>query len=363
MKFFGTEIKIVRNAHRNSGGRVLKIDYYQPKRVQLTFSDGDVLYALKKITDRLSNAVFSFEKLDNLSPTTNSIKAWLQANRLQIVNRLFYDGYFILAIDTEKNEYCFIDNIYNRIIREQGLAKVVLRDCEIIITSETFESTGHSDAYFLRDKLRFFDAVNSSDFNLIENYGAMGIVSPEADNSVAGAEFTEQDIQELQDSYQKHYGITIGKWSLMFVPRPTKYTPIQLPISQLQLSEKRLYCLKALFEALNIPKELSTYFDNSTFENRKQAELDFYSNAVSKWAKVFCSVGMAIYDNIRKREPYLLPNELYFDFKGVLVLQEELLKEKQAAREELTFWQTIRATEPDKKALADKRIDDLLENL
>lgn len=363
MKIFGAEIKVIRNARQNNGGRVLKIDYYQPKRVQLTFSNGDILYALKKITDRLSNAVFSFEKLDNLSPTTNSIKGWLQANRLQIINRLFYDGYFVLSIDPNANEYLFVDNIYNRVIKEQGIAKVMLRECEVIITSETFESTGHSDAYFLRDKLRFFDAINSSDFNLIENYGAMGIVSPEADNSVAGAEFTEQDIAELQDKYQKHYGITLGKWSLMFVPRPTKYTPIQLPISQLQLSEKRLYCLKALFEALNIPKELSTYFDNSTFENRKQAELDFYSNAVSAWARVLVKVGMSIYENIRKRTDYLVPNELYYDFKGVLVLQEEQLKEKQAAREELAFWQTIRTTEPSQRELADKRIDDLLENL
>lgn len=362
MKIFGYEIKLTKNAVQSRGGRVVSIDFFEPKRARMAFSQGDILYALRMISDRLANAVFSFDKM-NEGITCGAIVAWLQANRLQIVNRLFYDGYFILSIQESENAYTFVDEIYSRIIREYGVAKVQLKDNEVIITSETFESTGHSDAWFLRDKLRFLDSVNSSDFNLIENYGAMGIVSPESDNSVAGAEFQPSEIEELQESYKKHYGITVGKWSLMFVPRPTKYTPITLPIAQLQLSEKRLYCLKAIFAALSIPKELSVYFDNSTFENRKQAELDFYSNVVSAWAKVLSVVGMAIYNNIRKRTNYLLPNELYYDFKGVLALQEELLKEKQTAREELEFWQKVRVSEPEKAELANKRIDDLLESL
>lgn len=362
MNLFGYDIRVQKNAQRRREGRFFHVDFYAPTREVLNFSKSDVLAATRKISDRLSNVVYSFEKSDDLSHICKAIKNWLAENRLQIVQRLFWDGYFIVRID-ENECYTFVDDIFSRVQKSNGVVNFFCNDNEVAITSETFEATGYGDAYFLKDKLRFLDSINSSDFNLIENYGAMGIVSPESDNSVAGAEFTNDDIEDLQARYKKHYGITVGKWSLMFVPKPTKYSPITLPISQLQLSEKRLYCIKALYEALGIPKELSVYFDNSTFENRNQAELDMYSNTVSKWAKMNCKIGMAIYNNIRKRETYLLPNDLYFDFKGVLALQEQQLKEKQAAREELTFWKELKASAPEYAEVATQRIDDLVENL
>lgn len=362
MNLFGYDIKVARTAQRRRDGRLFHVDFYTPSREVLNFSKSDVLAATRKISDRLANVVYSFEKLDDLSFTCKAIKQWLADNRLQIVQRLFWDGYFIIRIDSNE-KYTFVTDTMSRMQKQNGLATIYCNDNEVAITSETFEATGFSDAHFLKDKLRFLDSVNSSDFNLIENYGAMGIVSPESDNSVAGAEFTEDDIKDLQDRYQKHYGIQVGKWSLMFVPKPTKYSPISLPIAQLQLSEKRLYCIRAMYEALGVPKELSVYFDNSTFENRNQAELDMYSNTVSKWAKVNCKIGMSIYENIRKRDAYLLPNELYFDFKGVLALQEQQLKEKQAAREELKFWQELKASMPEYSDTATQRIDDLVENL
>lgn len=362
MNVFGYDIRLVRNSDKKKK-RNVSIGFYSPMRERLVFSQSDVLMAMKMISSRLSNVVYSFDKLDELSPTCKCIKKWLYDNRLQLVQRLFNDGYFILRIDEKRNSYTFVDDLQGRITKQQNIANVSLFDNEIVITSETFEASGKSDFDFLKDKLRFLDSINSSDFNLIENYGAMGIVSPESDNSVAGAEFTEEDIKDLQGRYKEHYGITVGKWSLMFVPRPSKYSKIDLPIAQLQLSEKRLYCLKAIFSAFGIPKELSVYFENTTFENRNQAELDMYSNTISAWARIFCNTGMAIYNNIQKRESFLLPNDLYFDIKGVLAIQESQQKEKQNAREELKFWLELKGTMPEYAEIARQRIDDLVENL
>ena len=100
----------------------------------------------------------------------------------------------------------------------------------------------------------FLDVINSSDLNLIQNYGAMGIVSPEVDNDVNGTTWGKSDVKEMQDEYRDSYGITLGKWSLMFVPRPVKYSKIDLPIAALQLEVKRNYALKAIYAIFGIPQ-------------------------------------------------------------------------------------------------------------
>lgn len=358
MKLFGYDIRFRRAAGKAT--RLFSIDVFMPQRERLVFSKSELLDCQRKISDRLANAVFTFEKSDGLSQVCGDIKDFLQRNRLQIIQRLFQDGYIILNTD----DLSFSD-ITGRIVSSSfdGKVRIQLQGNEVVYTSETYKSTGQSDWYFLRDKIRFLDSVNSSDFNLIENYGAMGIVSPESDNSVAGAEFGQEEIEDMQREYRKSYGITVGKWQLMFVPRPVRYTPITMPVGQLQLSEKRLYCIKSLYESFGIPKELSVYFDNATYENRRQAELDMYSNTISKWARVFCEIGMLMYDNIRSRVDFLLPNDMYFDFVGVLALKEEQQKEKQAARDELLFWEEVKARYPQHVETAEKRINDLIETL
>lgn len=362
MRLFGYDILVRRDVKRldRKHNRVFSLDYFMPQRERLVFSQSELLDCQKKISDRLANAVFSFEKSDDLSLKCKEIKDFLQDNRLQLIQRIFTDGYVI--INTES--LCFVKTQDRQINRTfNGSLSIELRCDEVAYASETFEATGFGDFYFLRDKLRFLDSVNSSDFNLIENYGAMGIVSPESDNSVTGAEFNKEDIKEMQEEYKKSYGITVGKWSLMFVPRPTRYTPIQLPVAALQLTDKRLQSLKSLYEAFGIPKELSVYFENTTYANREQAELDMYGNTVSKWAKVFCKIGMLIYNNIASRVDYLLPNDLYFDFRGVPALQKAILAEKDAARAEYDFWRKIKIEQPQHADVAEQRISDIIDNL
>lgn len=326
-------------------------------RSVLCFSRSEILDCQKKITDRLSNAVIS-AKTDFLE--CKNIISFVNDNRLQILQRMFTDGYVII---NTRGDYGFCNDHQRRMRNVDGDITFELMSSEVVIVSETFKATGHSDKYFLSDKIKYLDTINSSDFNLIENYGAMGIVSPESDSSIAGAEFTDEDIENLQESYAKHYGVKFGKWSLMFVPRPTKFNPINLPISSLQLSEKRIYILRSIFETFGIPKELSAYFENSTYANRDAAELDFYSGTITKWANVMVDIVSLMYNKIREEKTYLTANEFWFDFVGVLALQKEQQKQKQTAREEFDFWQKVKREAPEMSETANNRIKTLIENL
>lgn len=149
----------------------------------------------------------------------------------------------------------------------------------------------------------------------------------------------------------------------MFVPKSLKYSKIDLPISQLQLSDKRLFVLQALYSYFGIPKEISVYFENSKYANRNEAELDFYSNTISAYAKILVKIAEMIYTNKRRVETYLLPNEFWFDFVGVLALQEAKKTERDAAMVEYDFWQKVKTTTPEFATVADDRIKTLIENL
>ena len=354
MNIFGYQVKVGKS--RNSKKRV-SIDFFAPKRDRLVFSQSDLLDVQKMITDRLEKVEFS-AKIDFLA--TKNIFEFLNANKLQIVRRIFFDGY--LVVNTKTLEFVDV-SARNFTKTYDGKMFFELMEGEVIYTSETFEACGKTDYEFLKDKLLFLDTVNSSDFNLIDNYGAMGIISPETDNTGLGATFDEKEIEAMQERYRDAYGVKFGKWHLWFVPKPTKYSKIDLPIAQLQLSEKRLYCLRAIYSAFGIPKELSVYFENSKYANLNEAEVMIYTNVITKWANVMLSIANSIYSEMRKTQPFLMPNEFWFDFVGVLALQEKQMQEKENAKLDIEFWQKIKMTYPEHSETANSRIETLIENL
>ena len=94
MNIFGYQVKVGKS--RNSKKRV-SIDFFAPKRDRLVFSQSDLLDVQKMITDRLEKVEFS-AKIDFLA--TKNIFEFLNANKLQIVRRIFFDGYLVVNTKT-----------------------------------------------------------------------------------------------------------------------------------------------------------------------------------------------------------------------------------------------------------------------
>ena len=355
MKIFGRKIILVKNGinANNTVSFFSGINSFGGESVD--FAKSDLYDCFKKISDRLGNMVFS-AKVDFL--TTKQIFNFLLENRLKIIIKLFFDGYVV--VDCDKLDF----STRKQMFKSGEKVTFDLQPNEVVFISETLSSTGNTDYSYISDKVGFLNVINSSDYNLIKNYGAMGIISPEqTSDKINESVFDNDEIAAMQEAYRKSYGVTFGKWSLMFVPRSLKYSKIDLPISQLQLSEKRLYLLQALFSYLGIPKEISVYFENSKYANRNEAELDFYSNTISSYARILVDLATDIYNNKKKNESYLLANEFWFDFVGVLALQEAKLNERKSAQEELAFWKDVKISFPEHSEIADDRINTLIENL
>ena len=88
---------------------------------------------------------------------------------MQIITRLFTK---VSLLSTK--EITFVDE--NRKIEQGGKVEFNLLDKKSYLF-QNFMSMGQTDFQFLEDKIKYLNTVNSSDYNLIENYGAMGMVT------------------------------------------------------------------------------------------------------------------------------------------------------------------------------------------
>jgi len=364
MRLFGYDIKKHVPGEEKKKKKYLPppavIQYYEPTSVPFyDFARSEILDALRMISSRLSNLRWSAEVP---FMAAQKLITFLSEDYLELVRRLFYDGYLVIATRPQLH----LVSIQNRPAHRDagGVFIISLEDGEVFLPSFTFRATGHSDEWYLRDKLHFLNTINNSDLNLIENYGAMGMLSPEVDNSVAGAFFSEDDIKEMHERYRETYGVKLGRWQVMITPRPTRWNAIELPIAALQLSEKRLYTLQAIYTALGIPKELSTYFENAKYENRNAAELDFYSSTIQSYGVLFTKLLKQLWRCLA-RDNSTLPStmEFWFDFEGVPAMAEKKRELETSAREMYLFWQQVRDTDPENAETARLRIKDIIENL
>lgn len=113
---------------------------------------------------------------------------------------------------------------------------------------------------------------------LLGNYGAIGIISPEGNKDDAGtAPLLPKDKKRLQKEYLR-YGITKGKRKLVISNKQIKFTAISLPIADLLLTEFEETASNVLAQSFSFP--ISLINDNVKYENRDGANKELYENKI-----------------------------------------------------------------------------------
>lgn len=344
-------------------------EFYNPRKHRpvvygidhLSFRDGecrpfayaDITAVLRMVTDRLRNCEFHSE-IDY--ECCEALFAFLKDNRLVILQRFFYDG--LVRVDVSNPFLPCFDGQRDRDRDGDDLDVVTIYD-------DIYRTTGKTMSEILRPQVDLLDTVNNADLNLLKNYGAMGLLSPENSQHTDGY-LDDEQVAKIQEEYRRNYGVTFGRWGLLITRNPVKFQPVTLPINALQLIEKRKVAIASVLQFLNVPKELHVLFESAKYANRNEAELDMYGNCVSAWAEKYTDIARRCYQRIRRLDReigYAADNEMWFDFVGVPALQEAQLKEREKAREEMQMWREMLATMPEKADYINKRIDDLIESL
>lgn len=350
MKIFGRHLYF-RKTKRES----VKLDIPRNLRTG-NFAFSELISIFNLILARLKNANFQ-SSVDFI--TTREIISFIENNRLSILLNLYSNGFIV--IDT-KNLEIRNDYFQERVFSSEFDLDVGEND--VVFLSEIFRATGRSDKNILKSKIDFIDTINNADWSLIDSYGAMGIISPDGQD-VAGniLTFDKEEREAIQDDYKENYGLKLGKWKLIISKNPLKFSQINLPIKELELSEKKRSLVLDLCTYFKFPKELHPYFESSKFKNLAEAEVQCYTNCIQDYANIFTRIIELIYHQKRKTQAYLLPVDFWFDFNNVYSLEEAKHTQIMRIKEELEFWQNIKTTEPDKADVAQERIDNLIENL
>lgn len=327
-------------------------------RVCRPFADADIQAILMMISNRMKNVVWQSKPEFEV---TRLLFEFLHKNTLSLLMRFFYDGYVMVDVSDPWHIEFYGEDEYRRRVNDGY-------DCEryvVKLLDEVFRTTGRTRAEVLRPHIDMLNTINDSDLNLIMNYGAMGILSPENSPRTDGY-LDDEQIKEIQADYRKKYGIRFGKWALLITRTPVKFQKIDLPIKELELNEKRKNSIAELLQYMNIPKELHAMFDSAKYANRNEAELDMYGNCVTSWAWVFTRLAERCYEKIRRKDTkvgYPAFIDMWFDIVGVPALQEAQWNEKAKAREELQMWLEMKSAVPEKADIINERIDNLIDNM
>ena len=315
------------------------------------FARSDVQSILMMITNRMRNIEWH-ARIDYLK--VQDMFRFLTDNRLRLMTDFFYEGY--VAIDVER--VCFVEDV------ERDFTRLRERSNVVVVLDEVYKSTGKTRAEVLRPHIDMLDTVNDSDLNLILNYGAMGILSPESSARTDGY-LDDEEMEKIQSDYRDKYGVRFGKWALLITRNPVKFQRIDLPIKDLELNEKRKSAIAEILQYMSVPKELHAMFESAKYANRNEAELDMYGNTVSAWAEVFLMIVRKWYAKLRRSttEVNYMPNEFWFDIVNVPALQEAQYTERLKAREELKMWQEMKAMMPERIDYINARIEHLIDQI
>lgn len=335
-------------------------------RERLPFADGEMKSVLLMITNRMANAEWHAAEGDPTQEgghelmTVTDLFAMVERYALFIVWRLFRYGF--CDFDAATLLPCGVEDRRSESVPDnwRGVKERVVR-----VYDDVYLNTGKTRAVLLAPALSMLDTVNNADLNLIDNYGAMGLLSPE--NGVRTDGFIDdEEYKKLQEDYHKVHGVKFGRWALMITKQAVKYQPIELPIKALELSAKRKAAVASILQALDIPKELHALFESAKFLNMQEAERSMYSSCVTHWCEVMVRVMTDLYNRHRLYSETRLPdNEFWFDFVGVPALQEAQAAEAKRTRDTIDYLFTLleQNLPADKKEYIEKRINDLTETI
>lgn len=115
---------------------------------------------------------------------------------------------------------------------------------------------------------------------LIENRGALGILSNNATDGIGSTLPLDQKEKEKVQSEWKKYGVQKNQMQAIITSMNLKWQQISIDADKLQLFEETKHDAEKICDAYNYPFELLANQKGVTFDNKKEARKELYENAI-----------------------------------------------------------------------------------
>lgn len=115
---------------------------------------------------------------------------------------------------------------------------------------------------------------------LIVNRGAIGILSNSAKDGIGNV--APMNIKEKERVHQEFnkYGITKGKWQVIITNLALNWQQMAIDVDKLKLFEETKEDTLKICDSYGVPYELLSNIRNTTFDNKKEAQRQFYRDTI-----------------------------------------------------------------------------------
>lgn len=249
--------------------------YFKPfcwdwkKKGRFNFGDFFLQLIIGRIFNGMRNITWETSEINYLA---SDIAAFIDRNEQLLLWSYWSNGYAVIIID----EKGMARLPKNNEIRLDANGYVINRSA-VVVYSDPYVTQRTTHFKLCIPILKNINSnLNNQNF-AVENLGALGILSSKAiPMSPAGK-------AELNEKLAKDYGLSDDQFRFILTNQEMSYTPIQLPIKELEFTENVKNDLNWLCNFFNISPDL--IFGQSTYNNASEATKAFYRTCIQPLAE------------------------------------------------------------------------------
>ena len=181
-------------------------------------------------------------------------------------------------------------------VTQDGVLFISDEETKYVVSSQMFEHFGLLKSQMIRHAIEHYEKSIGADFEVLSHSGFEGIVSPQP-NSVDGGVATTAMTDYLKAELNCN-GLQPGQSKYLVADMPYQLVQPKNELATLDFTAKQKQTFLTLCDKFGCPKELFAVADNSTYENRRLAKVDFYQNTIFPYLEKILSVVNRINEDI-----------------------------------------------------------------
>jgi hypothetical protein len=186
-----------------------------------------------------------------------AFRAFVYAWGKSILQKLFDDGFVVIAYDSNFLRFWILDATEYRRKTEDGVTIIEPKDETLdvyVMKSATFVMYNKSDKDICRGFLSFLDDVLNGSATVSKRLGAVVIASPKnLTNAPTATVLTKEQKIEMEKNMREDYGALSSQSNFMLLPREMAWQVINLAGLDLKMQEKVKTAILAIVDRIKIP--------------------------------------------------------------------------------------------------------------
>lgn len=194
-----------------------------------------------------------------------------------------------------------------------------------VVTSPMFKEFGVLKATMVENAIKHYEQTIAVDISVLEQSGMEGIISPQS-NSFNGGLADSKVVEKIETEMNAN-GLNKAQKKYIVTNTPYTLTQPKNELATLDFTGKQKQTFLTLCDKFGCPKELFAVSDQSTYENRRLAKIDFYNNTILPYANKVLEQVNRIQQDITKN-----PDTFYIARNEISELAREDRDNKEAGR-------------------------------